>query len=120
MHLLQFCCLDGVVGVEGVRDPMVVIVVSTMCYLHFVSYASMLASFSMVVLYWWRLSSCIFSWVSDDVWLGASGIGYVIGDVASVISDGIGWRIGRSIGCSVGSRVDWLHYFVFTSSLFSH
>jgi hypothetical protein len=43
MHLPQLCRLNGVVGVKGVGDPMITVVVSTMCYLHFVSYASTLA-----------------------------------------------------------------------------
>jgi hypothetical protein len=52
--------------------------------------------------------------------LGASSICCVVGDVAYGISGGIGWRVGRDVGDSVGNRVDQLYYFVFTSSLFSH
>jgi hypothetical protein len=37
--------LDGVVGTEGVRDPMFTIIISTSCYLHFISYTLTLVSF---------------------------------------------------------------------------
>jgi hypothetical protein len=40
--------------------------------------------------------------------------------VLPCISSGVRWRIGRGVGGSVGSKVDQLHYFIFTSSLFSH
>jgi hypothetical protein len=45
VHVPQVCCLDGVVGIESVRDPMVRIVFSTSFYLHFVSYALTLTAF---------------------------------------------------------------------------
>jgi hypothetical protein len=51
--------LNEVVGIESVGDPVFTIIVSTSCYLHFVSYALMLASFYAIGLYWRRLSSCI-------------------------------------------------------------
>jgi hypothetical protein len=36
--------LDGVVGVKGVKDPMLMIVISTSSYLDFISYAVSLTS----------------------------------------------------------------------------
>jgi hypothetical protein len=51
MHVPQLCCLDGVVGIKSVRDPMVAVVVSTPCYLHFISYTSMLTTFNVVSLH---------------------------------------------------------------------
>jgi hypothetical protein len=45
LHVPQLCCLDGVMGIKGVRDPMVTDVVSTSCYLHFISYALTLIAF---------------------------------------------------------------------------
>jgi hypothetical protein len=45
VHDLEICCLNGVVGVKGVRDPVLAIVVSTSSYLDFISYAVALASF---------------------------------------------------------------------------
>jgi hypothetical protein len=60
------------------------------------------------------------SWVGADVWLGTSSISCIIGDAACGVSGSMGWRIGRSVGCCVGSGVDLLHYFVFTSSFFNH
>jgi hypothetical protein len=29
MHVSEICCLDGVVSIEGVRDPMFTIIIST-------------------------------------------------------------------------------------------
>jgi hypothetical protein len=39
VHDLEICSLDGVVGVEGVRDPMFAVVVCTPSYFDFISYA---------------------------------------------------------------------------------
>jgi hypothetical protein len=49
--------------------------------------------------------------------LGTSSIGCVVDIVACGISGGIGWRV---VGGSVGSGVDRLYHFVFTSFLFNH
>jgi hypothetical protein len=108
--------LDRVVGVEGIRDPMVVIVVSTVCYFHFISYASTLTALSVVGLYWRWLSPSVLPWIGGDVLLGASIISCIVSDVSCSISGSVGWRVGGSIG----SEVDQLHYFIFASSLFSH
>jgi hypothetical protein len=124
VHDPEICSLEGVVGVKGVRDPVLAIVVSTSSYLDFISYAVALASFSMIGLDQRRLSSCVVSWVRSDVFLNIGGIGCVVGDVTSgigrVVCWGISHRIGWSIGCSIGSGVDRPRYFVFTSSFFSH
>jgi hypothetical protein len=66
------------------------------------------------------MSSSVLPWIGGDILLGASTISCVVGDVACSISGSVGWRVGRGVGSSVGSGVDRLHYFVFTSSLFSH
>jgi hypothetical protein len=50
VHDPQFCSLNGVVGVKGVRDPMLAVVVSTSSYLDFISYAMTLASFCTIGL----------------------------------------------------------------------
>jgi hypothetical protein len=50
VHDPEICSLNGVVGVKGVRDPMLAVVVSTSSYLDFISYGV-------------TLSSCIVSWV---------------------------------------------------------
>jgi hypothetical protein len=99
---------------------MIAVVVSTMCYLYFVSYASTLTAFSVVSSSRWRLGSRVLSLVGGDIWLCTGSISCIVGDVACSISGGIGWRIGRSIGCGVGSGINRLHYFVFTSFLFRH
>jgi hypothetical protein len=109
-----------IVGVEGIMDPVVAVVVSTTCYFHFVSYMSTLTTFGVVGLYWWRLSSSILPCIGSNVLLGSSSISYIVGDVAYDVSSGVGWRVGCGVSGSVGSKVDWLHYFVFTSSLFSY
>jgi hypothetical protein len=124
VHVPEVRSLNGVVGIKGVGDPMFTVVVSTSCYLHFVSYAVMLASFCAIGLYWRRLSSCIMPGVWGSVSLDVGSISCIVGDVAG----GIGWSVCRSIGCrlgwgiscSVGSGIDRLHYFIFTLSLFSY
>jgi hypothetical protein len=113
MHVPQLCCLDGIVGIKGIRDPMMVVVVSTSCYLHFIS--STLTTFSVVSLHWWRLGSWVLPWV-NGVCMGVGIISCIVGDVARSVGDGV----GRSISCSIGSRIGWLHHLLFTSSLFSY
>jgi hypothetical protein len=124
VHDPEICSLDGVVGVKGVRDPVLAIVFSTSSYLDFISYAVVLASLSAIDLDQRRWSSCVVSWVWSDVFLNIGSFGYVVGDVTNgvglVVCWGISHRIGWSIGCSVGSRVDRLCYFIFVSSFFSH
>jgi hypothetical protein len=123
VHVPKIRNLNGVVGIKGIRDPMFTVVVSTPCY-HFVSYVVTMDSLCMIGLYWRRLSSCIIPGVWGSVSLDVRSISCVVGDVAS----GIGWsvcrsiscRVGWSISCNVGSGIDRLQYFVFTSSLFIH
>jgi hypothetical protein len=124
MHDLEICCLDEVVSIDGVRDPVFTVVVSTSCYLHFISYVVTLASFCTIGLDWRRLSSCIVSWIWSSVPLDVGSISYVVDDVDVSIGRSVCWRIirrvGWSISCNVGSGVDWLHYFVFASSVLGH
>jgi hypothetical protein len=124
MHDLEICCLDEVVSIDGVRDPVFTVVVSTSCYLHFISYVVTLASFCTIGLDWRRLSSSIVSWIWSSVPLDVGSISYVVDDVDVSIGRSVCWRIirrvGWSISCNVGSGVDWLHYFVFASSVLGH
>jgi hypothetical protein len=117
-------CLDGVVGIQGVRDPMFMIIISTSCYLHFVSYTLMLASFCAIDLNWRRLSSYILSWVCDGVSLNVGSVSCIVGYVASGVGwgvcQGISCKVSWSISCNISSGVDRLHDFIFTSFLFSH
>jgi hypothetical protein len=117
VHLPKVCCLDRVVGVKGIRDSVVTVVVSTICYFHFISYRLMLITPSTCSLSWLRLSSRVLSCIISHVLLlGPSSVGGVVGNVACSISDGIGsW-----VGSSVGGDVDWLRHFVLTTPLFSH
>jgi hypothetical protein len=123
VHDLEICSLDGVVGVEGVRCPKLVVVVCTSSNLGFISYAVAPASFYMVRLDRRRLSSCVASWIWGGVPLDIGSVGCIVGGIAS-ISRGICWSIRRwvswSVGCSVSSGISRLHYFVFTSPFFSH
>jgi hypothetical protein len=116
--------LDGVVGVKCVRDPVLAIVVSTSSYIDFIRYAVALASLSTIGLDQRRLSSCIVSWVRSDVCLNIGSIGCIVDDVTSgigrVVCWGISHRVGWSVGCSIGSGVDRLRYFVFASTFFNH
>jgi hypothetical protein len=124
VHVPKVGSLNRIVGIEDVGDPVLAVVVSMSCYLHFISYAVSLASFCPIVLDLGRLSSCIVSWVQGSVSLNVGSIGCIVDDIVG----GIGWsfcrciscRIGWSVSCSVGSGVDRLHNFVFASSLFSH
>jgi hypothetical protein len=61
VHDPEICSLNGLVGVKGVKDPILAVVVSTPSYLDFISYAVMLASFCTIGLDQRRLSSCIVS-----------------------------------------------------------
>jgi hypothetical protein len=45
VHMPEIRSLIGVVGVKSIRDPVFTGVISTSCYLHFVSYSMALASF---------------------------------------------------------------------------
>jgi hypothetical protein len=116
VHDPEICSLNWVVGVKGVRDPMLAIVVSTSSYLNFISYAVALASLDTIGLDQRRLSSCIVSWVWSDVCLNIGSIGCIVDDVISIIGQSICWsishRVGWSVGCSIGSGFDRLRYFV--------
>jgi hypothetical protein len=124
VHDPEICSLDRVVGVEGVRDPMLMVVVCTSSYLDFISYAVTLTSLRTIGLDWRRLSSCIASWIWGGVPLDVGSVGCVVGGIASSIGRGACWSISRwvgwSIGCSIGSGIGRLHYFVFASTFFSH
>jgi hypothetical protein len=61
MHDPEICSLDGVVGVEGVRYPMLAVVVWMPSYLDFISYAVAPISFCMIGRDRRRLSSCVAS-----------------------------------------------------------
>jgi hypothetical protein len=124
VHDPEICSLDGVVGVEGVRCPMLVVVVCTPSYLDFISYAEAPTSFCMIRLNRRRLSSYVASWIWVEVPLDVGNVGCIVGGVASGISRGVCWSIGRwvgwSIGYSVSSGISRMHYFVFASPFFSH
>jgi hypothetical protein len=83
-----------------------------------------LASFSTIGLNQRRLSSYIVSWVWGGVPLDVGSIGYIIGGITNSIGWSVCWsisrRVGWSVSCSIGSGVDRLRYFIFTSSLFSY
>jgi hypothetical protein len=116
--------LNGVVGVEGVGNPVFTVVVSTSSYLHLISYTVTLASFSTIGLDQGRLSSHIVSWMWGDIPLDVSSVGCIIGGITSSIGWSVCWsisrRVGWSVSCNIGSGVDRLCYFVFASSLISH
>jgi hypothetical protein len=121
VHDPEICSLNWVVGVKGVRDPMLAIVVSTSSYLDFISYVVALASLSTIGLDQRRLSCYVVSWVRSNVCLN---IGSIVDDVTSsigrVVCWGISHRVGWSVACSISSGVDQLCYFVFASSFFSY
>jgi hypothetical protein len=117
MHLPEVCVLDWVIGVKGIMDPVVTMVVGTACYLRFISYGLALITPGACGLCWWRLSSRVLSCITGDVLLlGASSIGGVVDGIARSMTGDIGSWIGRC----VGNNVNWLHDFILTTSLFSH
>jgi hypothetical protein len=85
MHDPEICSLNGVVGVKGIMDPVLAIVISTSGYLDFISYAVTLASFCTISLDQRRLSSCVVSWVRSDICVSIGCIGCVVDDVTSGI-----------------------------------
>jgi hypothetical protein len=124
VHDPEICILDRVVGIEGVRDPMLAVIVCTSSYLDFISYAVMLTSLCTIGLDRRRLSSCIASWIWGGVPRDVGSVGCIVGGIASSIGRGVCWsisrRVGWSIGCSIGSGIGRLHYFIFTSTFFGH
>jgi hypothetical protein len=103
VHDSEIYSLDRVVGVEGVRDPMLAVVVCTPSYLDFISYAVAPTSFCMIRLDRRRLSSCVASWIWGRVPLDVGSVSCV-----ASISRGIYWSIscGISSGISEGSDDD--------------
>jgi hypothetical protein len=103
VHDSEICSLDGVVSVEGVRSPMLAVVVCTSSYLDFISYAVAPTSFCMIRLDWRRLSSCVASWIWGRVPLDVGSVSCV-----ASISRGVCWSIscGISSGISEGSDDD--------------
>jgi hypothetical protein len=124
VHDPEIYSLDRVVGVEGVRDPMLAVVVCTSSYLDFISYAVTLTSLRTIGLDRRRLSSCVASWIWGRVPLDVGSVGCVVGDIASSIGRGVCWSISHWVGwCisySVGSGIGRLHYFVFALAFFSY
>jgi hypothetical protein len=124
MHDAEICSFNGVVGVKGVRDPMLAVVVSTSSYLDFISYALTLTSLRTIGLDRRRLSSCIMYWVWSNVCLNIGSVGCIVDDVTSgidrIVCGNISHRVGWRVGCGVDGGVDWLRYFVFASTFFSH
>jgi hypothetical protein len=98
VHDPEICSLDRVVGVEGVRDPMLAVVVCTPSYLDFISYAVTPTSFCTIVLDRRRLSSCIASWIWGGVPLDVGSVGCIVGSIACGISRGVCWSISRWVG----------------------
>jgi hypothetical protein len=89
VHDPKICRLNRVVGVEGVRDSMLVVVVSTLNYLDFISYAVTLTSLCTIGLDRRRLSSCIASWIWGCVPLDVGSVGCIVGGITSSIGQGV-------------------------------
>jgi hypothetical protein len=92
VHDPEICTLDGVVGVKGVRDPVLAIVVSTSSYL-----AVALASLSTIGLDQRRRSSCVVSWVRSNVCLNIGSIGCVVGDVTSGVGRAVAGALATGL-----------------------
>jgi hypothetical protein len=129
VHDLEIYSLDGVVGIKGVRDPVLTIVVSTSSYLDFISYAVALASLCNIDMDQRRRGSCVVSWIRSDVCLNVGSIGCVVGDVTSGVDLIVCWGVSTGLagalaaaltGCATsfsprpssatGSRGPWLRH----------
>jgi hypothetical protein len=64
VHDPEICSLDGVVGVDGVRYPMLVLVVSTPSYLNFISYTVALGGVASIS---WGVCWSISRWVGWSI-----------------------------------------------------
>jgi hypothetical protein len=84
VHDPEICSLDGVVGVEGVRYPMLAVVVCTSSYLNFISYAVAPTSFYIISLDQRRLSSYVASWIWSRVTLDVGSVGCIVGGIANI------------------------------------
>jgi hypothetical protein len=117
VHFAEVCSLDGMIGVKGIRDPVVAVVVSMACYLRFISYGLTLIALRACSSCWLRLSSRILSCITGDVLLlGTIKIGGVVDNIVSGKTSGISsW-----IGCCIGRNIDWLHDLNLTTSLSGH
>jgi hypothetical protein len=98
MHDPEICSFDGVVGVKGVRDPMLAVVVCTPSYLDFISYAVTSTSFRTIGLDQRGQSSCVVSWIRSDICLNISSIGCLVGDVTNGIDLIVCWGVSHRIG----------------------
>jgi hypothetical protein len=109
VHDPEIYSLNRVVGVEGVGNPVLAVIVSASSYLHFISYTMTLAFFSTIGLNRKRLSSCIVSWIWGGVPLDVGSVGYNIGGITNNIGRSVCWsishRVGWSVSCSIGSGV---------------
>jgi hypothetical protein len=82
VHDPEIYSLDRVVGVEGVRDSMLVVVVCTPSYFDFISYAVTPTSLCTIGLDQRRLSSCIATWIWGRVSLDVSSIDCIVHDIS--------------------------------------
>jgi hypothetical protein len=89
VHDPEICSLDRVVGVEGVRDPMLAVVVCTPSYLDFISYAVTPTSICRTGLDQRRMSCCIAPWIWCGVPLDVGSVGCIVGGIARSISRGV-------------------------------
>jgi hypothetical protein len=89
VHDPEIYSLHRVVGIEGVRDPVLAVVASTSSYLDFISYAVMLTSLRTIGLDRRRLSSSIASWIWGSVPLDVGSVSCIVGGITS----SIGWGV---------------------------
>jgi hypothetical protein len=85
VHDPEICSFNRIVGVEGVKNLVLVVIVSTTSYLDFISYEETLASFHTIGLDRRRLSSCIVSWIWGGVPLDVGSVGCIVGGITSSI-----------------------------------
>jgi hypothetical protein len=103
VHDPEICSLNGVVGVKGVRDPVLAVIVSTSSYLDFISYAVTLASFRAIGLDQGRLSSCIVSWVWSGASLNVGSIGCIVDDVTAALAGAFAGALAAALAAGLAA-----------------
>jgi hypothetical protein len=94
VYLTELYSLDGIIGVEGVRDPVVAVVVGTTLNLRLIPdrLTLLLAALEDACSsHWWTLGSSILSYVASNVLLLVAGyVDNVVGSVTVALAATLG------------------------------
>jgi hypothetical protein len=82
---------------------MLTVVFSTSCYLHFISYPLSLTTFSMIGLYWWRLSSYILPCVCSSVSLGVGSVAALLAALPATLSAALAGALAGALAATLAA-----------------